>query len=89
MMAMANLATIYGNLGNYTEAENLQKVILDGRNRQLGGQHPDTIRAMEGLAATYCNQGNYTEAEKLKVQFLNAKNKLLVVENSTSENILE
>ena len=89
ILALENLATTYGNLGNYAEAENLQKVVLARRNRQLGEQHPDTIRAMESLGTTYGNQRNYTEVEKLKVQVLNARNKLLAVENSTSHNILE
>ena len=35
------------------EAEKLEIEVLDGRNRILGVEHPDTIRAMANLASTY------------------------------------
>ncbi|KIJ93719.1 hypothetical protein K443DRAFT_684247 [Laccaria amethystina LaAM-08-1] len=78
---MANLAATYQNLGKYTEAEKLEMQVLDARNKILGVEHPDTIRAMANLAATYWNLGKYTEAEKLKIQVLDGRCRILGVEH--------
>jgi hypothetical protein len=61
--AMANLASTYGKLGKYTEAEKLEIQVLDARNRILGVEHPDTIHAMANLAFRYGNLGKYTGRE--------------------------
>jgi hypothetical protein len=62
--------------------------VLDARNRILGVEHPDTIRAMANLAATYQNLGKYTEAEKLEMQVLDARNRILGVEHPDTINAM-
>ena len=74
---MANLAATYQKLGKYTEAQKLQMQVLDARNRILGVEHPETLRAMGNIAATYVKLGKYTEAEKLQMQVLDARNRIL------------
>ena len=51
------------------------------KDKILGVEHPDTIRAMANLAATYHELGKYTEAKKLKIQVLDARNRILGVEH--------
>ena len=74
---MGNLAATYQYMGEYTEAEKLKVQVLDARNRILGVEHPDTIRAMASLAATHHDLGKYNVAEKLKIQVLDARNRIL------------
>ena len=63
--------------GYYKEAENLTNKLLDTRNRILGLQHPDTIRAMKILAVAYIKLGKYAEAERLDIQVLDARKEFL------------
>ena len=60
-------------MGKYSEAEKLEIQVLDGRNRILGVEHPDTIRGMENLASMYQCLGKYTGTEKLEIQVLDAR----------------
>ncbi|KIJ99879.1 hypothetical protein K443DRAFT_8078 [Laccaria amethystina LaAM-08-1] len=85
---MANLASTYWNLGKYAEAEKLGIQVLDARNRILGVEHPDTIRAMGNLALIYYDLRNYTEAEKLEIQVLDARNRILGVEHQDTINAM-
>ena len=41
--------------------ETLSNEVLDTRNRILGVEHPDTVRAVTNLAATYYCIGRYRE----------------------------
>ena len=68
--------------GYFKEAEALEKKVLDMRNRILGVEHPETIRAMANLASTYRHLGKYMEAEKLGIQVLDARNRILGGEHS-------
>ena len=86
---MGNLPSTYGSLGKYTEAEKLKIQVLDARNRILGVEHPDTIRAMANLASTYYSLGKYTEAEKLEIQVLNARNIILGMEHPDTINSMK
>jgi len=67
--------------GYSKEAETLHIEVLNKRNKILGVEHPETIKAMGSLAATYRSLGKYTEAEKLKMQVLEASNRILGVEH--------
>ena len=64
---------------DWTESLGIQ--VLYARNRILGVEHPDIIRAMANLAATNRNLGKYTEAEKLEMQVLDARIRILGVEH--------
>ena len=79
--AMANLASTYQHLRQYTDAEKLEIQVLDARNRILGVEHPDTMSSMANLSATYYSLGKYTEAEKLNIQVLDTRNRILGVDH--------
>ena len=51
MLAKANLAFTYTDLGRCIEAEKLWIQVLDVSSQILGVEHPDTMRAMRNLAA--------------------------------------
>ncbi|KAJ7061496.1 hypothetical protein C8F01DRAFT_1230785 [Mycena amicta] len=79
--AMANLATTYHSLGQYTDALKLKEQVLEKWTKLLSAEHPDTLRAMADLAITYHSLGQYTNALKLKEQVLEKRTKLLSAEH--------
>ena len=81
---MENIAVIYHKQGKDTEAEKLVIQVLDARNRILGVEHPETIRA-----EIYNKQGKYTEAEKLRIQVLNTRSRILGVEHPDTIDVME
>ena len=81
ILAMADLACTYADLGKYTETEKLENQILDLRKRILGVEHLDTIESMGNLACIYRELGKYTEAEKLEKHVLDARKRILGVEH--------
>jgi tetratricopeptide (TPR) repeat protein len=74
--------------GYLKEAESLINEVLDTRNRILGVEHPDTIRAMKDLAITYRSLGKYTKAEKLERQVLDARTRILGLEHPSTINAM-
>ena len=79
--AYAKFGDLLQKQGYTKEAGNLQIKVLDTRNRILGVEHPDTIRAMASLASTNRDLGKYIEAEKLEIQVLQVRNRMLGVEH--------
>ena len=79
--AYAKFGKLLQEQGHFKEAEILDSEVLDTRNRILGPEHPDTIRAMLNLAVTYKNLGKYVEAEKLEIHVLDASNRILAMEH--------
>ena len=67
--------------GYFKEAETFGNKVLDTRNRLLGVEHLDTIKAMEHLGKTYYNLGKYSEAEKLQMQVLDTSKTIFGVEH--------
>ncbi|KAF8519810.1 hypothetical protein BU17DRAFT_89673 [Hysterangium stoloniferum] len=67
ILAKANLASTYSDLGRAKEAEVLKVQVFDGQQLMLGLEHPDTI-----MARTYSDLGRHKEAEVLKLQVLDA-----------------
>jgi Tetratricopeptide repeat len=49
---MNNLAEVLYTLGDLDGAEHLHKLTVTGRERVLGGNHPDTLTSRNNLAAT-------------------------------------
>ena len=49
----------------YVEAEPLARRALAIRERQLGGNHPDTANSLHNLASLYSEQGRDGEADPL------------------------
>jgi tetratricopeptide (TPR) repeat protein len=74
---MNNLASTYGGLGLWNEAEELFVQVIEMRKRALGQEHPDTLVSMLNLASTYRNQGQLNEAEDLEVRVVETSLRLL------------
>ena len=53
----ANLAATYAELGQYTEAETLERQVLEVRKRALGNEHPDKLGTADNLAFAYSELG--------------------------------
>jgi hypothetical protein len=53
---MANLALTYWNQERWTEAEQLEVQVMEGRKKGLGERHPDTLTGMKSLAFTWKSQ---------------------------------
>ena len=79
--ANAKFGKLLQEQGHFKEAEILENEVLNTRNRILGVEHPDTIRALLNLAVTYKSLGKYIEAEKLEIQALDTSNKILGMEH--------
>ena len=75
--AYAKFGDLLQKQGYTKEAEILQIKVLDTRNKILGVEHPDTIRAMASIASTNRDLGKYTEAEKLETQVMDARKRIL------------
>jgi hypothetical protein len=82
---MNNLASTYGNQGQWKEAEKLHVQVMEASKRLLGAGHPDTLRSMNNLALTYRDQAQWKEAEKLQVQVMEARKRLLGAEHPNPE----
>ncbi|KAJ7639205.1 hypothetical protein FB45DRAFT_1001147 [Roridomyces roridus] len=67
----------YRQLGRYQEAEELELSVLQGGQKLLGNDHPETLTAMANLAVTYGQLGRYQEAEELELSVLQGGQKLL------------
>ncbi|HEV2095686.1 MAG TPA: tetratricopeptide repeat protein, partial [Chthoniobacterales bacterium] len=48
--------------GRYGDAENVLRMVVDMRQRILGGEHPETLRSRNRLAYAQYRQGKYSEA---------------------------
>ncbi|KAF2193987.1 TPR-like protein, partial [Zopfia rhizophila CBS 207.26] len=63
--------------GKYDEAEKLNRRALEGREKELGEQHPSTLTSVSNLAGVLGYQGKYDEAEKLNRRALEGYEKKL------------
>ena len=80
--AYAKFEDLLQNQGYAKEAEILQIKVLATRNRILGVERPDRMRAMASLAFTSQMLEKYIEAEKLEIEVLEARNRILGVQHS-------
>ena len=82
---MDDAYTKFGRLlqeqGYFKEAETLQNKVLETRNKILGVEHLNTIRAMVSLASTNRDLGKYTKAEELDIQVLEARKRIFGVDH--------
>ena len=51
--------------GRHTEAEAMNREVLEARRDVLGPRHPDTLTTMNNLAITLAEQGRHAEAEAM------------------------
>ena len=63
--ALAARAAALYEAGKYSEAIPLAQQVLAIRERQLGSDHPDVVKAINDLAVAYEGQGRYVDAEPL------------------------
>jgi tetratricopeptide (TPR) repeat protein len=59
------------------EAVAMRREVLDKRQRILGDEHPDTIRAMSNLANTFRSQGQLKEAAAMRKEVLEKRRRIL------------
>ncbi|KAF2685485.1 TPR-like protein [Lentithecium fluviatile CBS 122367] len=64
-------------LSKYGEAEKLNRRALEGREKELGVQHPHTLASVNNLAGVLHDQGRYEEAESLSRRVLEGLEKEL------------
>ncbi|UCD75646.1 MAG: serine/threonine protein kinase, partial [Phycisphaerales bacterium] len=71
------IGVTYVKLGEFRAAEPHLKRARVLRQRELGGEHPATLRSMWNLASLYRQQGRYDEAEPLYLQTLEVRRRVL------------
>jgi Flp pilus assembly protein TadD len=59
--------------GKYKVAEGMQRQALEGREKVLGIEHPDTLTNLNELGIVLNDQGRYEEAQVMHRQALEGK----------------
>jgi tetratricopeptide (TPR) repeat protein len=68
LIAMQNLALIYGTLGRNIEAARLLNEVLGRQRKVLGNRHPHTLLTMVSLALLYLGQKESDKSEPLFIE---------------------
>ncbi len=66
----ASFGKFYHEQGRYRSAEDLYKRVLKDNEKQLGHDHPETLRTVVSLGNVYHSQGWHSEAETLYIRAL-------------------
>lgn len=74
--AMNSLSITLRVQGEYDEAAQMMKEVLDSRRLILGNEHPDTIIAMNNLAVTLRDQGELEEAAQIMKEVLEIRRQI-------------
>jgi tetratricopeptide (TPR) repeat protein len=74
--------------GEYRRAEEMDRRLLEVRERVLGKEHRCTIKSVEALGNDVRDLGKYTEAEELHVRALKWKEKNLGLEHTSTVSCL-
>ena len=85
LIAMCDLATIYGTTGRLSEAETLGRDVLQVKRRILGDEHPETLISMVLLGEFLLSAGRHDEAERLFLEALRGCRKSLDHNHDTTE----
>jgi tetratricopeptide (TPR) repeat protein len=72
-----NTAEYLHTRGEYAAAEEMHRRALEGKEKVLGKEHPDTLASMNNLAEVLRDQGKYEQAEKMHQLTLKRKEKVL------------
>jgi tetratricopeptide (TPR) repeat protein len=72
--------------GKYDKAEGLNWRALEGCEKELGEQHPDTLTSVSNLALVLQYQGKYDEAEKMNRRALEETEKKLIKDHPNTLN---
>ena len=67
--------------GDYLTAEEMTRQALEGREKVLGVEHPDTLASVSNLASVLQFQGKYEAAEEMSRRALEGHEKVLGVEH--------
>jgi tetratricopeptide (TPR) repeat protein len=59
------MASVFDNQGQYDKALEWYGRALDGEEKSLGKDHPDTLTTVHNMASTFESQERYEEALKL------------------------
>jgi hypothetical protein len=76
------LPTVYSSQGKYSQAEQLEKKVLDVRRPVLGEAHPDMLRAMADLGEASLYLRRWARAEELRSKVLGIGPKVLGEDDS-------
>ena len=74
---MAQIAIYLGSSGNYATARDLQRRVLNERERVSGPEHPDTLAARHQLAAWVGEAGDQAGARNLFAELLLERDQVL------------
>ncbi|XRB21685.1 tetratricopeptide repeat [Pseudoscourfieldia marina] len=74
---LMSVARLLRDQGKYADAEPLHREALDGRRRELGDAHPDTLQSINNLGLLLNDQGKYADAEPLYREALDGRRREL------------
>jgi eukaryotic-like serine/threonine-protein kinase len=77
MNAGHDLAWALLQQGRVSEAEALERKLMDTQRRVLGADHPDTLATISELAFTLCQERNCAEGVKLNSEVLEKQKRIL------------
>jgi tetratricopeptide (TPR) repeat protein len=75
--AMNCMGTFFFGKGQYAESESLLRRALEGRERALGPEHPDTLTSVNNLAVLLNSKGDLAAAEPMYRRALEAQERVL------------
>ncbi|KAI8680532.1 NACHT domain-containing protein [Fusarium keratoplasticum] len=76
-MLLTNIGRYRQMRGRYEEAEQMNRRALEGREKVLGREHPDTLTSIHNLGWVLRSQGKYEEAEQMNRRALEGCEKVL------------
>lgn len=71
-------------LARYEEAEAMHRRVLEGGEKVLGSEHPNTLISVNDLGSVLGTQGKYEEAKAMYRRALERGGKVLASENSNT-----
>ena len=75
--SLNNLATLYYEMGDLSQAEPLNRQAMEIRRRVLGEKHPSYAASLNNLATLYREMGDLSQAEPLHRQALEIQRQVL------------
>ncbi|KAF1950534.1 hypothetical protein CC80DRAFT_577110, partial [Byssothecium circinans] len=84
LTSVSNLALVLQDQGKYDEAEKLNRKVLEGREKELGEDHPNTLTSVYCLAHLLHTLRQYTEAAELYQRACNGYTQQLGSQHPTS-----
>ena len=77
LVIAGNLALSLYDQGMYTEAEQVQREVLEALTHLLEAEHAGTLRIASNLAASLSAQGTYEEADQMQREVHQAQKRVL------------